>query len=241
MHVITGIHFFYLCVNHVLYHTCHFVWVTFPSINRLPVRAHNRDHENLPKISLCFMAVTEKKKPNQKPLAQEEILAMKNPKPNTDKIHGLSRCISQGSAPFNLVFTEHRINTRKTHRQHLLATYCNRNSSGTSLAFASRTDITFDAFKKEISPSSQTGKALQARGFKHRKGSYTCPFFQAAEARGNTEYSHMQRRNGRWLVMVASLMMSRINWYRRVECWKEVRRIWKNKRGSRVWVSPTTL
>lgn len=47
--------------------------------------------------------------------------------------------------------------------------------------------------------------------------------------RGNTEYSHMQRRNGRWFIMVASLMMSCINWHRRVECWKEVRRIWKKQ------------
>lgn len=45
-------------------------------------------------------------KKNQKPLAQEEILAMKSLKPNTDKIHGLSCCISQGSALFNLIFTE---------------------------------------------------------------------------------------------------------------------------------------
>ena len=29
---------------------------------------------------------------------------MKNPKPNTDKIHVLSGCISQGSALFNSVF-----------------------------------------------------------------------------------------------------------------------------------------
>lgn len=55
------------------------------------------------KFHYASLQSLEKKK---KPLAWEEILAMRNPKPNTNKIHVLSGCISQGSALFNLLFIE---------------------------------------------------------------------------------------------------------------------------------------